>query len=88
MDDDRHSWDIVPGVLVAVEEVGSLSAIQVWVLIEPYCYGTVVGTGHGEVLLRETECHGTIKNTFAELAKRYAPWAADRIASFKWEMSP
>jgi hypothetical protein len=56
--------------------------------IEPYRYVTVVGTKHGEILVRETEYHGTIKNTFAELAKKHAPWAVDPIMSLEWEMSP
>lgn len=56
--------------------------------IEPYCYVTVVGTKHGEILVRETEYHGTIKNTFAELAIKFVPWAVDPIIHLEWETSP
>jgi hypothetical protein len=56
--------------------------------IEPHGYVTVVGTKHGEPLVRETEYHGTIKSTFSELAKKYAPWAVDQINSLKWETPP
>lgn len=56
--------------------------------IEPHSYVTVVGTGHGEILVRETENHGAIKNTFAELAKKHAPWAVDSVVSLEWETSP
>jgi hypothetical protein len=56
--------------------------------IEPHCYVTVVGTTHGEILVRETEYHGSVKNSFAELAKKHAPWAVDPIASLEWTASP
>ena len=55
--------------------------------IEPHCYVTVVGTRHGEILARETEYHGTLENTFAELAKKHAPWAVDPIIALEWENS-
>ncbi|MDY7079203.1 MAG: hypothetical protein SXV54_19995 [Chloroflexota bacterium] len=56
--------------------------------IEPHCYVTVVGTRHGEIIVRETEHRGTLENTFAELAKKHAPWAVDPIISLEWENSP
>jgi len=56
--------------------------------IEPHCYVTVVGTRHGEIIARETESHSTLENTFAELAKKHAPWAVDQIIALEWENSP
>jgi hypothetical protein len=56
--------------------------------IEPHRYVTVVGTRHGEILVRETEHHGTVKDTFAELASKHAPWAVEPVASLEWEPSP
>jgi hypothetical protein len=56
--------------------------------IEPRAYITVVETRHGSTVLRETECHGTVKNSFAELARQHAPWATDQVMSLKWATSP
>ena len=56
--------------------------------IEPRAYITVVETRHGSNVLRETEYHGTVKNSFAELARQYAPWATDQVMSLKWATSP
>lgn len=52
--------------------------------VEPHSYITIVGTEHGEVLLRETEYHGKTKDDFAELAKKYAPWAVEQVTSGTW----
>jgi len=48
--------------------------------IEPHCYVTVVDAEWGAVWVRETEYHGGTKATFAELARKYAPWALEGIA--------
>jgi hypothetical protein len=55
--------------------------------IEPHRYVTVVGTRHGEILVRETEHHGTVQDTFAELARKHAPWAVEPIKSLDWSTS-
>jgi hypothetical protein len=49
--------------------------------VEPHSYITVIGTGHGEVLLRETEYHGSVTEDFVALATQYAPWAVKEVAS-------
>jgi hypothetical protein len=56
--------------------------------IEPNAYITVIETQHGSKLLRETEYHGTVKNSFGELARQYAPWATDQVTSLKWATLP
>lgn len=56
--------------------------------IEPHRYVTVVGTQHGEILVRETEHHGAVQDTFAVLASKHAPWAVEPITSLEWEPSP
>ncbi len=55
--------------------------------IEPYCYVTIVGVERGDIRLRKTEYHGDIKSTFTELARKYAPWALEQIASQEWGSS-
>jgi hypothetical protein len=45
---------------------------------------TVIETQHGSIVERQTEYHGSIKNSFSELAKEYAPWALEEIDSLKW----
>jgi hypothetical protein len=52
--------------------------------VEPYCYVTIVDTKRGTVLLRETEYHGDVNNSFTELAKNHAPWAIEAINSSAW----
>jgi hypothetical protein len=52
--------------------------------VEPHSYLTLVGTQHGEVLLRETEYHGKTGDDFAELARKHAPWAVDALAASTW----
>lgn len=49
--------------------------------VEPHSYITIIGTGHGEVLLRETEYHGSVTEDFVALATQYAPWAVKEVAS-------
>ena len=49
--------------------------------VEPHSYITIIGTEHGEVLLRETEYHGNLRDDFVVLAKKYAPWAVEQVAS-------
>jgi hypothetical protein len=48
--------------------------------VEPHSYITIIGTGHGEVLVRKTEYHGQLRTDFIELAKKYAPWAVEQVA--------
>ncbi len=55
--------------------------------IEPYCYVTIVDAERAGILLRKTEYHGDIKSTFTELARKYAPWAVEQIASQEWGSS-
>ena len=64
--------------------------VQPWVPtdIEPHAYITVLETRHGSTVLRETEYHGTVKDSFAELARQHAPWATDQVMSLKWPTSP
>jgi hypothetical protein len=49
--------------------------------IEPHCYVTVVDAEWGAVLVRVTEYHGDTEATFAELARKYAPWAVEGVVS-------
>ena len=55
--------------------------------IEPHCYVTVVDAKWGAVLVRETEYHGDTEATFAELARKYAPWALEGVVSRDLESS-
>ena len=52
--------------------------------VEPHSYITVIGTEHGERLVRETEYHGQVKKDFVALANKYAPWALDQVSSEPW----
>ena len=52
--------------------------------IEPAAYITVIDTRHGSIVERHTEYHSSIKKSFSELAKEYAPWALEEIDSLKW----
>ncbi len=78
------------GTEIAYFSVKYQDCLNPWVPtdIEPHCYVTVVGTRPGEIIVRETEYHGTLENTFTELGKKYAPWAVDPIISLEWENSP
>ena len=49
--------------------------------IEPYCYLTIVDGEVGALLLRKTEHYGDNWTTFTELARKYAPWAVEEVAS-------
>ncbi len=49
--------------------------------IEPYCYLTIVDSEHGRIRMRKTEYHGTMEGNFIGMAQKYAPWAAEEIAS-------
>lgn len=51
---------------------------------EPYAYVTVIETEHGSILLRETAHYGAIKQSFAELAKKHAPWAVEPVTDLEW----
>jgi hypothetical protein len=52
--------------------------------IEPAAYITVIETRHGSIVERHTEYRSSIKKSFSELAKEYAPWALEEIDSLKW----
>jgi hypothetical protein len=56
--------------------------------IEPHAYITVIETRHGSKLVRQEAYHGTVKNSFMELARQYAPWATDQVMSLKWVTTP
>jgi hypothetical protein len=60
--------------------------IQTWfpVDVEPCAYVTVVDTRHGAVLERATAYQGTLRESFAELARRYAPWAGEAVEAGPW----
>ena len=55
--------------------------------IEPHCYVTVVDAERGAVLVRETEYHGETEASFAELARKYAPWALEGVVTWDPESS-
>jgi len=55
---------------------------------EPHAYVTVIETEHGGLLVRETEYHGSIKTSFVELAKEYAPWAVEQVTDLEWKSFP
>ena len=54
---------------------------------EPRAYVTVIETEHGSIRLRETASHGSVKESFVELAREYAPWAVERVTDLAWESS-
>lgn len=56
--------------------------------IEPAKYVTIVDSKTGRILLRKTEHHRDIKNSFVELAKQHAPWAVEQISSQTWSTYP
>ena len=51
--------------------------------IEPHYYVTIVDTAYGRILLRKSEYHGDLNGSFAELAKKHAPWAVTQLDSAK-----
>ena len=57
--------------------------LQPWLPIdvEPYAYITVVNARWDAIELRQTESHGDTWTSFYEMAKKYAPWAVDEVAS-------
>lgn len=52
--------------------------------VEPHAYVTIVDTRHGAVLVRATEYHGELRQSFAELARKHAPWAGEAVATGPW----
>jgi hypothetical protein len=49
--------------------------------IEPEFYITIVSSDHARIQLRKTEFHENLRTTFAELAKKHAPWAVTNFAA-------
>lgn len=52
--------------------------------VEPHAYVTVVNTEYGQVMARETEYHGHLKDSFVALADKYAPWAVPDVLAGPW----